>query len=129
MQIGNASEHFESVRDVLSRHRGPGHAITINALAEAAGVYRDDGSIDRRTTELVLQLHKDDFPFIVVGGSKGMFVATQPEDLNHELRSRVSRVKNIMRGYHTLKRKAEKLGWRWENNRFTAAPKQQTLFD
>lgn len=115
-------EDFKRVRDVLKNHVGKSNSITIDMLAIRAGANGEH--MDRRTCEQILQLYANRFDFVICGSAKGMYVADDPEDLNHEYRSRYSRIKNIAAGWRAKKRKAIVLGFKWENGRFVAAPKQ-----
>ena len=112
--------HFEAAVTALSNHVGKAHAITLCALAERIGV-------SRRRAEQLLQIYADDLPFVVCGGSSGMYLAASPEDLNHERNSRMSRIRNIAIGWRSRRRKAEALGWRQERGRFVSAPRQLSL--
>ena len=116
-------DDFKRVRDVLKHHVGKSNSITIDMLAIRVGI--DGKHMDRRTCEQILQLYADRFDFVICASTKGMYVANDPEDLNHECRSRYSRIKNIATGWKTKKKKAIALGFKWENGRFVAAPRQQ----
>ena len=115
-------EDFKRIRDVLKHHVGKSNSITIDMLAIRVG--ESGEHMDRRTCEQILQLYADRFDFVICGSSKGMYVADDPEDLNHECRSRYSRIKNIAAGWRAKKKKAKALGFIFENGRFVAAPKQ-----
>jgi hypothetical protein len=126
MKATNQRDYL-AVEAVMRRHTGAANAITLNEIAIEAGMYTETGIPDRRAVEIILQTCKADFPFIVVGSGKGMYVATDAEDLNHEIKSRLSRIKNIQNGISSVKRKALALGWKLEGDRFTEAPTQQEL--
>lgn len=110
-----------SVVSVLQTHRGRLNPITLANLAAQAG-------ITRRAAEQILELYASDFPFLVVGSSTGMYIATEPSDLNHERASRYSRIRCIARGWSARKAKALALGWSMEGGRFVASPRQPDLF-
>ena len=128
MKTNPADYDFVAVASILDNHRGRASAVTQKELAVQAYLFDRTGRPDVRRVQQILQIRKDAFPFIVVGSDRGMYVAVDPEDLNHEINSRLSRIKNIAVGIRTLKRKALARGWKFENGRFVEAPMQQELF-
>jgi hypothetical protein len=122
-----SSHYYSIVEAIMSEHRGAAKAITLQEIAIRSGIRTESGQPDRRTVEIILQTCKADFPFIIVGSAKGMYVATDVEDLNHEINSRLSRIKNIQLGISAIKRKAKALGWKQEANHFVEAPRQKEL--
>lgn len=127
MSITATDEELDLVVRILREHRGRKNAITIDQLCQVCGFTNREGRLDRRKCELILQIYAEHFPFIICGASEGIFVATEPEDLNHERNSRMSRIKNIAEGWRTRRRKALALGWKMESGQFVEAPKQMEL--
>ena len=129
MSFEATEAEVRSVREVLEKRRWREHAITLKNLALAALIVRTNRAgcvvADRRRCELILQHYAERFPFVVVGGSAGMYVATCADDLNHEKRSRLSRIRNVAKGWRVKRIKALELGYRIEDGLFTEQPQQQ----
>lgn len=109
---------FEAVRDILASHIGPANAITKDRITELAGFRTADGRPDRRRTELIIELYRGDFPFMVVGSGTGMYLARDEEDLNREYARRLSYIKSIAAGWRDLRQQARKRGFYWHKGRF-----------
>ena len=78
----------------------------------------------RRHTEILLETFLDRFPFPVCAGAHGYFVPETVDEINHYCASLKSRIRCISIRLRTVRRAAEKTGWRRENNAFVEAPKQ-----
>lgn len=124
--------HVQRVVAVLATHIGEANAITKDRLAIEAGLlngYDKDGAPrpDRRLCEQILELYVDQFPFVICGGTTGMYCASSAEELNHEMRQRMSRIKAIAHGWKLRRRRALQLGWIFEDGRFVMTSAQRNL--
>jgi hypothetical protein len=113
---------LDRLAQILTTHRGASRAVTIAALAESL-------ALPRREVENLLQVGRPSLPFPVVAGAQGVYVATTAADLNHEIQSRTSRIRNISMGLQATIRKAKSAGFRYECGRFVDAPRQQDLIN
>lgn len=110
--------HFATVRDTLRVCRGEAQAMTIEALAERAG-------IGRRECEALLETCLAVFPFPVAAGAKGYFIPTSSEEINHYVKSLRSRAVKIFLRQRTVIRKAQEAGWPRAGREFANPPSVQ----
>lgn len=120
---------FETVSAILAQHRGPDQAITKDDITQAAGFLLPDGRPDRRRTELIIEVYRGRFPFMVVGSSAGMYVAASADDLTREYQRRRKYIRSIAAGWRDLRRQAVARGWQWRGGRFVDPPRSDFLFD
>ena len=120
---------FATVSAILSQHRGIEAAITKDEITRQAGFLLPDGRPDRRRTELVIEVYRGDFPFMVVGSGSGMYVASTADELTREYRRRLQYIRSIAAGWRDLRRQAVARGWQWRGGRFVDPPRSDFLFD
>jgi 2'-5' RNA ligase len=114
---------FERLILTLASARGRERAITLQALADAAGV-------PRREVEEVIEHRLAEFPFVLVAGAAGYFIPNRPDDINAYLHNLHSRHRRMQLREAVVRRKARAHGWPEEQGRFVAPPAvlQQELF-
>ena len=120
---------FATVSAILSQHRGIDAAITKDEITRQSGFLLPDGRPDRRRTELIIEVYRARFPFMVVGSSAGMYVAASADDLTREYRRRRQYIRSIAAGWRDLRRQAVARGWQWRGGRFVDPPRSDFLFD
>jgi len=87
------------------------------------------GLPSRRTTEELLEHRLADFPWPLVATSAGLFIPTDPEEINHYQRSLRARAVKIFLRARTVRRKALAYGWRRDGKWFACAPRQMGLWE
>jgi len=123
--LDTSDEYFDAACRILSACQGRGNAITIDALAERAGIPH------RRIAEHLLETRLADFPFVLVSGPRGYFIPTAQEaaEINRYLDSLESRFRKMWRRRRTVIRKALTDGFRREGKAFVGRPMQAELFE
>ena len=120
----DTTEFFPTVAGILSAARGKKNAITIDLVTERAGIP------DRRTTEHLLESRLEDFPFVLVAGSRGYYIPTSAEEVNRYLDSLQSRALKLFVRKRAVARRAAAGGFPREGKHFIDPPAPQTdLFD
>ncbi len=110
--------HFATVRDTLRCCRGEAQAMTIDELAERAGICR-------RECEALLETCLAVFPFPVAAGAHGYFVPTSSSEINRYVQSLRSRAVKIFLRQRTVIRKAQEAGWPRSGREFANPPSVQ----
>lgn len=118
-----SSEQFEAVVRLLIDARGEDRALTLDEITARAGLP------NRRTTETLMELRLQDFPYPLVAGGAGYFIPTQADQINRYLQSLRSRAMKCFIRARNVSRKAVAQGWKREGKWFARPPVQLDLFE
>jgi hypothetical protein len=113
---------FAAIRSALCYTVGEGNALTIDELAQVAG-------LDRRRTEHLLETRFADFPFLMASGPRGYFRPQTPDEVNHYPLSLQSRIKCLALRLRAYRRQAAREGWRRDQPRAPYRRQPADLFD
>ena len=115
--IENLDQYFAAASAILAGRIGEENAITIAELVAAAGIP------SRRAAEQLLEPKFSDFPFPLVSSSRGYYVPSRAEEINHYLASLRSRAICIFIRRRTALRKAMKAGFKRQGKVLVDPPK------
>lgn len=131
----NTETIYKRLVKILSNAQGKERAIKIDSLAMRLGLTKLHPVTrvpvpDRRPVEQTLTEYWDRFPFLLVSGSAGVWIATCADDLNsfiHNIRTRHTALRHKD---DVTCRKARAFGYAWQDDRFVDPPVnvQQELF-
>jgi len=112
---------FSKVCRELQSCRGKARAVTLATLSERVGC-------SRREVEQIIEQQLCAFPWPIVAGATGLYIPTEPDDLNAHIHNLHSRHRRMQIREATVRRKARLAGWPEESGRFHNRPRQQELF-
>jgi len=119
MNTTDPEDLYERVRDLLADARGAGNAVTIDALARAAGA-------SRRDIEELLETRLAEFPWPLVAGPRGYHQPATADEINAYLESLQRRAIAIFRRKRTVIRQAAATRrWLRQGKRFEPRPAAQ----
>lgn len=126
---------YDRLEALLATATGVANAITIDRLAMQLGFTKKHPATgaevpDRRPIEMAIEQWFARFPFILVTGGAGVYVATGPEDINAFLDNIRGRHAKLRLKDDTTCQKALAAGYRVENGHFLKPIQttQQELF-
>jgi hypothetical protein len=111
--------------DIVTRHLERRVGADLRITIEDLG--RECGFPSKRECEEFMQLHWQDFPFVLVNLG-GIFRPTSAEQINHYLAANRSRIRNVAIRNRSTIRAAVRDGWKRDGKRFLDQPRQAELF-